>query len=113
MAGSLPNSVSHADGYTAAAIPRPSVSAKAIAAPVQATRNARALSPAPMLVPTIAGRYTQTAAIEMPVPMSRINAIDLDGDTLTDLILLGEGNRAFVMFQSAAARGTFGAPRQL
>jgi hypothetical protein len=66
-----------------------------------------------LLVPTIAGRYAPTAAIDMPAPMSRINAIDVDGDTLNDLILLGEGNRAFVMFQSATARGTFGAPRQL
>jgi hypothetical protein len=66
-----------------------------------------------LLAPTVAGRYAQTAAIDMPVPMSRISAIDVDGDTLTDLILLGEGNRAFVMFQSAASRGTFSAPRQL
>jgi len=66
-----------------------------------------------LLAPTVAGRYTQTGAIDMPVPMSRINAIDVDGDTLTDLILLGEGNRAYVMFQSAAVRGTFSAPRQL
>jgi hypothetical protein len=66
-----------------------------------------------LLAPTVDGRYAQTAAIDMPVPMSRINAIDVDGDTLTDLILLGEGNRAFVMFQSAASRGTFSAPRQL
>ena len=66
-----------------------------------------------LLAPTVAGRYAQTAAIDMPVPMSRINAIDVDGDTLTDLILLGEGNRAFVMFQSAASPGTFSAPRQL
>jgi len=66
-----------------------------------------------LLAPTVDGRYAQTAAIDMPVPMSRINAIDVDGDTLTDLILLGEGNRAFVMFQSASSRGTFSAPRPL
>jgi hypothetical protein len=66
-----------------------------------------------LLAPTAAGRYAQTAAIDMPVPMSRISAIDVDGDTLTDLILLGEGNRAFVMLQSAASPGTFSAPRQL
>jgi hypothetical protein len=66
-----------------------------------------------ILAPTAAGRYTPTSAIDMPVPMSRISAIDVDGDTLTDLLLLGEGNRAFVMFQSAASRGTFSAPRQL
>ena len=66
-----------------------------------------------LLAPTVAGRYTQTAAIDMTVPMSRINAVDVDGDTLTDLILLGEGNRAFVMIQSTTTRGTFSAPRQL
>ena len=55
-----------------------------------------------LLAPTVAGRYVQTATIDMPVPMSRINAIDVDGDTLTDLILLGDSNRAYVMYQSAA-----------
>ena len=66
-----------------------------------------------LLAPAADGRYLQTAVIDMPVPMSRINAIDVDGDTLTDLILLGDSNRAYVMFQSAASRGTFSAPRQL
>ncbi len=66
-----------------------------------------------LLTPTAAGRYTQTAAIDMPVPMSRISAIDVDGDTLTDLILLGDSNRAYVMYQSATSPGTFSAPRQL
>jgi hypothetical protein len=66
-----------------------------------------------LLAPTIAGRYLQTAAIDMPVPMSRINAVDVDGDTLIDLILLGDSNRAYVMFQSATVRGTFSAPRLL
>lgn len=66
-----------------------------------------------LLTPSVAGRYVVTATIDMPVPMSRINAIDVDGDTLTDLILLGDSNRAYVMYQSAASRGTFSAPRQL
>ena len=66
-----------------------------------------------LLTPTVAGRYAPTAAIDMPVPMSRISAIDVDGDTLTDLILLGDSNRAYVMYQSAVSPGTFSAPRQL
>jgi len=66
-----------------------------------------------LLAPTIAGRYVVTATIDMPVPMSRINAIDVDGDTLIDLILLGDSNRAYVMYQSAAVPGTFSAPRLL
>jgi hypothetical protein len=66
-----------------------------------------------IFVPALAGRYTQLSAIDMPVPMSRVNVVDVDGDTLPDIILLGEGNRAFVMFQSAAQPGTFGSPRQL
>lgn len=70
-------------------------------------------SRANLFVPGTGGRYTQTASIDMPVAMSRVDAVDVDGDTLPDLILLGDGNRAYVMFQSATARGTFSAPRQL
>jgi FG-GAP-like repeat len=66
-----------------------------------------------ILAPTVAGRYTQTASIEMPVTMSRINAADVNGDGLNDLILLGDSNRAYVMYQSATSPGTFAAPRQL
>jgi hypothetical protein len=66
-----------------------------------------------VLAPAPDGRYVVTAMIDMPVPMSRINAIDVDGDTLTDLILLGDSNRAYVMYQSAAVPGTFSAPRLL
>lgn len=66
-----------------------------------------------LLAPLVTGRYVHTAAIDMPVAMSRIGAADVDGDGLNDLLLLGDGNRAFVMVQSATARGTFGAPRQL
>jgi hypothetical protein len=76
---------------------------------VNSTRRSRTN----LLTPAADGRYVQTAAIDMPVPMSRINAIDVDGDTLTDLILLGDSNRAYVMYQSAAVRGTFSAPRLL
>lgn len=66
-----------------------------------------------ILAPTATGRYVQTAAIDMPVAMSRINAVDVDGDGLNDLILLGDSNRAYVMYQSFVLRGTFAAPRQL
>lgn len=66
-----------------------------------------------ILAPTAAGRYVQTAAIDMPVSMSRIGAADVDGDGLNDLILLGDSNRAYVMYQVPALRGTFRAPRQL
>jgi hypothetical protein len=66
-----------------------------------------------LLAPTVTGRYVQTAAIDMPVAMSRIGAADVDGDGLNDLLLLGDSNRAFVMYQSFVLRGTFGAPRQL
>ena len=66
-----------------------------------------------ILAPTIAGRYVQTAAIDMPVTMTRINAADVDGDGLNDLILLGDSNRAYVMYQAFTQRGTFGAPRLL
>lgn len=66
-----------------------------------------------VLVPGVGGRYVQTAAIDMPSLMYRINAVDVNGDGLADLVLLGEGNRAFVMLQSATSRGTFGTPRQL
>jgi len=66
-----------------------------------------------ILAPTVTGRYVQTAAIDMPVAMSRINAVDVDGDGLNDLVLLGDSNRAYVMYQSFVLRGTFSAPRQL
>lgn len=66
-----------------------------------------------VLAPTAAGGYALVAAIDMPVAMARIAAADVDGDGLVDLLLLGERNRAFVMRQSAAARGTFLAPREL
>ena len=66
-----------------------------------------------ILAPTQGGIYVPAAAIDMPVAMSVINAVDVDGDGLNDLVLLGAGNRAYVMFQSSTVRGTFGAPRQL
>ncbi|MGB3429133.1 MAG: VCBS repeat-containing protein [Burkholderiaceae bacterium] len=66
-----------------------------------------------ILAPTTTGRYLQTAAIDMPIAMSRIGAVDVDGDGLNDLILLGDGNRAYVMYQLFTARGTFGVPRPL
>jgi hypothetical protein len=66
-----------------------------------------------ILAPTTTGRYVQTAAIDMPVSMWRIGAADVDRDGLNDLILLGDSNRAYVMYQVFTARGTFGPPRPL
>ena len=66
-----------------------------------------------LLAPTVTGRYVQTAAIDMPVSMWRISAADVDGDGLNDLVLLGDSNRAYVMYQVFTARGTFGPPRIL
>ena len=66
-----------------------------------------------LLVPTVGGRYLPIAAIEMPVAMSRINAADVDGDGLNDLLLLGGDHRAYVMLQAGGAPGSFFAPRPL
>ncbi len=66
-----------------------------------------------ILAPTQNGIYVPTAVMDMPVSMSAINAVDVDGDGLNDLILLGANNRAYVMYQSSTTRGTFLAPRQL
>jgi len=53
------------------------------------------------------GVYGLAAVYEMPASMSAINAADVDGDGLNDLLLLGGDNRAFVMQQSGASPGTF------
>jgi hypothetical protein len=66
-----------------------------------------------LLMSQVGGRFVTTAQIDMPVSMSRIAAIDVDGDGLNDLLLLGASNRAYVMLQSAASPGTFAAPRLL
>jgi hypothetical protein len=66
-----------------------------------------------LLVPVGVGAYGLSSVTDMPVAMSRINAVDLNGDGLNDLLLLGASNRAYVMQQSRALPGTFVAPREL
>lgn len=66
-----------------------------------------------LLLQTGGGAFSVAASHEMPAMMSRINAGDIDGDGLNDLVLLGGDNRAFVMLQSRTARGTFVSPRAL
>jgi len=60
-----------------------------------------------ILVHTGGGAYGVSAVYETPVSMREIDAADIDGDGLKDLVLLGEDNRAFVMQQSGASPGTF------
>ncbi len=59
------------------------------------------------------GVYGVAAVYEMPVSMSAINAADINGDGLNDLLLLGSENQAFVMLQSSALPGTFLPARSL
>lgn len=67
-----------------------------------------------LLLPIGGGAYGVAAIYEMPAAMEAINAADIDGDGLNDLVLLGgDDNRAFVMTQSRSAPGTFLAPRAL
>src|SRR6266550_5968582 len=78
MAGSVSNSESQTWGARAAPRPISSVRPAAMAAPIQAVRNARPRWPAPMLVPTIAtsgppspktsgtSRYSRRAPVPYP-----------------------------------------------
>jgi hypothetical protein len=67
-----------------------------------------------LLLPIGGGAYGVAAIYEMPAAMEAINAADIDGDGLNDLVLLGgDDNRAFVMTQSRSAPGTFLTPRAL
>jgi len=59
------------------------------------------------------GRYTQTAAIAMPISASRLAAGDIDGDGLMDLVALGGENEVVLVRQSKATPGTFLAPQLL
>ena len=58
-----------------------------------------------------AGSFTLSSVVSLPIATSRVAAGDLDGDGRTDLVLLGDRNRAMVMFQTPA--GSFLAPRLL
>lgn len=58
-----------------------------------------------------AGSFTLSSVVSLPIATSRVAAGDLDGDGRTDLVLLGDKNRALVMFQ--ASSGELLAPRPL
>ena len=58
-----------------------------------------------------AGSFTLSSVVSLPIAMSRVAAGDLDGDGRSDLVLLGNNNRAMVMFQTPT--GGFLAPRLL
>jgi hypothetical protein len=66
-----------------------------------------------VLFPIGGGAYGIAAIYEMPISTDSITAADLDGDGLTDLILQGGDNQAFVMQQAPASPGSFFAPRAL
>jgi hypothetical protein len=57
------------------------------------------------------GSFTLSSVVSLPIATSRVAAGDLDGDGRTDLVLLGDKNRALVMFQ--APNGELLAPRLL
>lgn len=62
---------------------------------------------------TGSGVFTFRASLDMPVAASRIASGDLDADGRADLVMLGAGNQALVMFQRAAGGGSFTAPQPL
>ena len=59
------------------------------------------------------GAFTLATSIEMPVASDRIAAGDINGDGLTDLVVLGGDNEVFVLLQSTTVHGTFLAPNRL
>jgi hypothetical protein len=59
------------------------------------------------------GGFAQVAATELPFSASRAAAGDVDGDGRPDLVLLGGTNQAWLLLNSAAQPGTFGAPQRL
>jgi hypothetical protein len=56
------------------------------------------------------GGFNPAASIAMPIAASRLAAADVNGDGLTDLVVLGDGYRVLVLLQSAAVHGTFLSP---
>jgi hypothetical protein len=56
------------------------------------------------------GGFNPAASIAMPIAASRLAAADVNGDGLTDLVVLGDGFRVLVLLQSAAIHGTFLSP---
>jgi hypothetical protein len=57
------------------------------------------------------GMFELSEKISIPFEVWKLNAGDLDGDERNDLVLLGGGNRCFLIYQTAA--GTFLAPREI
>ena len=57
------------------------------------------------------GGYLLTASISLPIHATRIAAGDIDGDGLTDLVVLGGDNQIMVLLQSSGLHGTFLAPQ--
>ncbi len=57
------------------------------------------------------GVFELSEKISVPFGIQRLSAGDLDGDGRNDLVLLDEGNRCLVMYQTAV--GSFLAPREI
>ncbi|MFO7707741.1 MAG: VCBS repeat-containing protein [Desulfobacterales bacterium] len=57
------------------------------------------------------GGFALSVEIPLPDMCTRLAAGDLDGDRLTDLVILCSENKVVLVLQSAAAPGTFLAPR--
>lgn len=66
-----------------------------------------------VLIQNGSGAFTLTSSIEMPVASNRITAGDVNGDGLTDLVVLGGDNEVLVLLQSSTMHGTFLAPQRL
>ena len=59
------------------------------------------------------GGFGQTASVSLPISCSRIAAGDINGDGLSDLVVLGSENRVMLLLQSSSTHGTFLPPQFL
>lgn len=59
------------------------------------------------------GLFAPTTVHDVPVPVSRIAAGDLNGDGATDLVVFAGSDGCQVMLQSTVSPGVFAAPRSL